>query len=74
MIKNRILHWIIIEESREGTTFEGSLHSKMAKINFDHDFWDMLIVKKYIDFFNSLKVTSAILGKELTESIGGELK
>ncbi len=74
MIKNRIPHWIIIEESRERTTFEGSLQSKMAKINFDHDFSDKLTVKKYINFFNSLKVTSAILGKELTQNIGGELK
>lgn len=60
-----IPHWNPIEESRNFMTFEISLHSKMSKINFDHDFWDILIVKKYIGFYYLMKVTSVILIKDL---------
>ena len=65
MFDLKILHWNFIEENNDSTTFEGSLHSKMSIINFDHDFWDMLIVRKSIDFFNLMKVTSAFPIKEL---------
>ncbi|MFW9881652.1 MAG: hypothetical protein ACFFG0_51965 [Candidatus Thorarchaeota archaeon] len=62
MNKKRILHWKLVEESKNNTTFEGSLHSKMAKINFDHDFWDLL---KYKRNRNNIRRSSAVLDEEV---------
>lgn len=62
MIKKRILYWIIIEESKDATTFEGSLHSKMPKINFDRDFWNMLKCKRSS---NNIRWSSAVLKEEV---------
>lgn len=62
MNKKRILHWIIIEESNDCTTFEGSLQSKMSRINLDHDFWNMLKCKRNS---NNIRRFSAILYREV---------
>jgi hypothetical protein len=64
MIKKRILHWIIIEESRDNTTFEGSLQSKMSVINFSNDIKDGLKAERNINSLDSLKGASAILTEE----------
>ncbi|MHA2010036.1 MAG: hypothetical protein ACXACO_19815 [Promethearchaeota archaeon] len=65
MIKKRILHWIIIEESRDNTTFEGSLQSKMSVINFSNDIKDGLKAERNINSLDSLKGASAILTEEM---------
>lgn len=46
MISKRILHWIIIEESKDSTTFEGSLHSKMSQIDLVNGIMDSLKAEK----------------------------
>ena len=58
-------HRIIIEESRDCTNFEGFLQSKMSIIKFNLAILDMLIVKKDLAFFNTLRVTSAVLKEVL---------
>lgn len=57
-----ITHWNPVEESKDKTTFEGSLQSKMSRINFDQDFWDML---KFNTHRNTIRRFSAILYKEV---------
>ena len=42
MIKNRTSHWLIIEESKDNTIFEGSLHSKMSQFNLVNDILKLL--------------------------------
>jgi hypothetical protein len=42
MIKNRTSHWIVIEESKDNTTFEGSLRSKMSTIEPINDILGLL--------------------------------
>ncbi|MHA1986962.1 MAG: hypothetical protein ACW98D_10015 [Promethearchaeota archaeon] len=65
MIKNRILHWIIIEESRNYTTFEGSLHSKMSVINFSNGIKDGLKAERDNSSIDSLKGASTVLTEDM---------
>ncbi|KKM77920.1 hypothetical protein LCGC14_1365170 [marine sediment metagenome] len=61
-----IPYWKPVEESRDSTTFEGSLQSKMSKLNFDQDFWDMLKCKRNS---NNIRRFSAILYGEVQEDL-----
>ncbi|KKM77918.1 hypothetical protein LCGC14_1365150 [marine sediment metagenome] len=62
MINKRILHWIIIEESKDGTTFEGSLHSKMSTLILNQKILDKLKCKRSI---NNIRMFLAVLKKEV---------
>lgn len=62
MNKKRILHWIIIEESNDCTTFEGSLQSKMSQIIFD---WKNLGMLKCNRNRNNIRGISAVLHQEV---------
>ena len=77
LIKN-FPNWNPIEESKDSTTFEGSLQSKMSTIKLDKDIMDLLRAKRDRDHINMTRWASAILRKELTEDankgIGEELK
>jgi hypothetical protein len=65
MNNKNITHRNPIEESRDCTTFEGSLQSKMSSKNLSYDQEDNLRVKRQIHFFNSKEVTPIILIKEV---------
>lgn len=56
-----------IEESRDCTTFDGFLHSKMSSINVINGLTDRLRAKRQIHFFKVKKVAPTILIKEVTK-------
>ncbi len=58
-------HWKPVEESRDSTTFEGSLQSKMSRIKFWYEKTDILNAKSHSNIITNLKVASDILMKEL---------
>ncbi|MFW9879492.1 MAG: hypothetical protein ACFFG0_40970 [Candidatus Thorarchaeota archaeon] len=66
MNKKRILHWIIIEESKDCTTFDGSLQSKMSKLNFDKKILDMLKCRRD---GNNIRRSSAVLDSVVRKEV-----
>ena len=69
MIKNRTSHWLVIEESKNNTIFEGSPRSKMSTINFD---WKVLDVLKYQINNNNNRRISAVLFEEVNSIRNGK--
>ncbi len=65
MFINYIPHWKPVEESKDSTTFEGSLQSKMTQIKFWSDKTDILNAKSHSNIITNLKVASDIVMKEL---------
>ena len=65
MNHNNIIYWLPIEESRDCTTFEGSLQSKMSIKKFILAILDILNAKKSMVFFNLMKVASAVRKEEI---------
>ncbi|MFW9970362.1 MAG: hypothetical protein ACFFDF_09195 [Candidatus Odinarchaeota archaeon] len=61
-----ITHWNIVEGSRYSTAFEGSLQSKMSKLNFDRKILDMLKCKR-----NSVNIRwfSVVLDKVVRKEV-----
>jgi len=66
MIYRNITHWKPVEESKDSTIFEGSLHSKMSKLNFN---WKILDMLKYKRNSNNIRRSSAVLDEEVRKEV-----
>lgn len=65
MNDNSFLYWLLIEESRFNTAFEGSLQSKMSKNNIYNGIMNGLNARKNYTNIDAMKGASAVLTEEI---------
>ena len=69
MFNSKFTYTRPVEESRDSTTFEGSLQSKMSQTILNKGIKDLLIANRRIDYFNLKKGASVILRKQLMKEV-----